>query len=69
MTRIIELNIEIDTDEKILYIGEEYSSGVKNHYENVKDILNYIHEYLEEYHRENFANNRNEEFDDNELFE
>ena len=28
MTKIIEVNIEIDTEEKTLYIGESHSSGV-----------------------------------------
>ena len=44
MTKTIELNIEIDTDEKILYIGEDYSSGVKEHYKSIKDISNYVYE-------------------------
>ena len=69
MTKTIELNIEIDTDEKILYIGEDYSSGVKEHYESIKDISNYIHEYLEEYHKNDILNNKNNSINDREIFE
>lgn len=69
MTKTIELNIEIDTDEKILYIGEDYSSGVKEHYKSIKDISNYVYEYLDEYHRKDILNNQSNSIDDREIFE
>lgn len=69
MTKVIEINIEIDTDEKVLYIGEICSSGVEEHYESIKDISNYLHEYLEEYHRNDIVNRKNKSIEDKELFD
>ncbi len=68
MTKIIEINLEINADENTLYIGESYSSGVEEHYESIKDISNYIHEYLEEYHRKDIINSQNNSIDDREMF-
>lgn len=47
-----ELNIAmtIDVKNKILYIGEENSSGVKYKYNNVKDLEDKIKFYLEYYY-------------------
>ena len=67
MTKIIEINIEIDTDEKVLYIGEDHSSGVEERYENIKDISKYIKEYLEEYHKKEIEYSMNKNIEEIEL--
>ena len=57
MRNIIELNIEIDTSGKTIYIGEENSSGVEEKYDNFKDLTKYIENYLEIYHRKEIEEN------------
>jgi len=52
MSNTIELNIEIDMEDKIVYIGEENSSGVEEEYANIKDIVKHIKKYIEMYHAE-----------------
>lgn len=50
MSNTIELNIEIDMEDKIVYIGEENSSGWEEEYANVEDIAKHIKKYIEMYH-------------------
>lgn len=47
-----ELNISmtIDIKNKILYIGEESSSGAVYQYKDIKDLSNQIKFYLENYY-------------------
>ena len=52
MSKTIELNVEIDMEDKIVYIGEENSSGVEESYSSVKDIVKHIKNYIEMYHEE-----------------
>ncbi len=52
MENVIEINIEIDVKDKIIYMGEECSSGVKEKYERTEDIGKFIQNYIEIYHTE-----------------
>lgn len=51
MKNIIELNIEIDASSKMIFIGEENSSGVEEKYNKFEEISKHIESYLEMYHR------------------
>ena len=52
MENVIEINIEIDVKDNIIYMGEECSSGVKEKYERTEDIGKFIQNYIEIYHTE-----------------
>lgn len=51
MNRIISFNVEIDTSEKAIYIGEENSSGVEECYDSIDDIAKHLRNYVEMYHQ------------------
>lgn len=66
-----ELNISmtIDVVNKILYIGEESSSGAEYNYKDIKDLEDKIGFYLENYYSneiENQNDNNLEELEDDE---
>ncbi len=52
----IEINLEIDTSEKIIFISEENSSGVKEKYHNIKEIGKCLEEYIKTYCGRYFEN-------------
>lgn len=60
MKNFIELNIEIDAENKTIYIGEDNSSGVEERYERTENIGKYIQKYINTYHEEIKENIENE---------
>ena len=50
MLRELNITMTIDTEEKMLYIGEENSSGAKYPYNNIDELMNQIRFYLENYY-------------------
>lgn len=52
MENLIEINIEIDTSNKEVFIGEENCSGVEYKYDKYDEIPKYFKEYIETYHKQ-----------------
>ncbi len=52
MENLIEINIEIDTLNKEVFIGEENCSGVEYKYDKYDEIPKYFKEYIETYHKQ-----------------
>lgn len=50
MLEELNISITIDIKNKILYIGEESSSGAEYKYRDIKDLANQIEFYLENYY-------------------
>lgn len=50
MSKELNFNIEIDAEEKVIYISEECSSGAKYKYENISYIGEKIKLYLSNYY-------------------
>ncbi len=46
----LNINMQIDLNEKKLYIGEEDASGAKYDYKNINDLADRIKFYLENYY-------------------
>lgn len=52
MENVIEIDFEIDVKNKMVYIGEIYSSGVEERYRKIDDIGKIVQRYVEIYHKE-----------------
>ena len=57
MLEELNISMSIDVVKKILYIGEESSSGAEYKYKDIKDLKDKIGFYLENYYSKEFENN------------
>ena len=59
----LNISINIDLENKSLYIAEESSSGAEYGYKDIKDLSKKIEFYLENYYGKEFGKEFDKEFD------
>ena len=69
MLEELNISMSIDVVKKILYIGEESSSGAEYKYKDIKDLEDKIGFYLENYYLEEIESENNKITQDNNLEE
>ena len=69
MLEELNISMSIDVVKKILYIGEESSSGAEYKYKDIKDLKDKIGFYLENYYLEEIESENNKITQDNNLVE